>query len=345
MKFEIGKIKPMNTHIQNKKSIKKFLLTLLLFIFIFQISNLKSNEVFAQQITLSISPPLTEAVIKPGKSILVAYTVSNIGDPVVLSSGVRPFVPQGQFGDLIVEEEFSGPIRFNLENSNIKLSDSFFLPTRQGQQLLLKIRVPEGTPEGDYYYTFFVKNEPGNFLEGATSSQATAVVGSNILITVTESGLVDVQGGIGQFGVIPKYQLTFLGKKFSFFESTDTIPIVLVLNNKGKNLIKPYGTIDLKGNFGERAEFDLIPQNILSQSSRMVIATPSAQLSDVQSSVNLSGFFVGKYTLNTSLNFGIGTENLTSTMSFYAIPFKVIIATFVALAIGILLVKKIGKEE
>jgi len=303
------------------------------------------RNVRAQQLSLTISPPLTEMVIKPGKSVVIAYTITNLGEPVTLVPGVRPFAPQGTQGNLIIEKELSGPIRFNLENSNIQLDAPFSLPSRQGQQLLLKIRVPEGTPEGDYYYTFLAESKPGNLPEGTSASRAASIIGANILITVTESGAVIVKGSIGQFAVIPQRTINILGKKLPFFESTDTIPIVLIINNTGNNLIKPYGTINLSGNFGERAEYSLLPQNILSQSSRLITATPSANISNGSSSLTIKGFFVGKYTLTASLDFGTGTEKQTTAVVFYALPFKLIIATLFALIIGISLVKNLGKSE
>ena len=110
-------------------------------------------------------------------------------------------------------------------------------------------------------------------------------------------------------------------------------------------MIKCYGTINLGGNFGERAEYNLLPQNVLSQSSRLIIATPSANISDGSSSLTIKGFFVGKYTLTASLDFGTGTEKQTTSVVFYALPFKLIIATLFALIIGISLVKNLGKSE
>ncbi len=55
---------------------------------------------FAQSLSLSISPPLLEVVIKPGKSILVAYNIQNSGDPVVLTPKVVSFEPADERGNI-----------------------------------------------------------------------------------------------------------------------------------------------------------------------------------------------------------------------------------------------------
>lgn len=301
----------------------------------------------AQTLRIGINPPLVEAAVKPGKSIVIAYTITNLGDPMILSADVRPFTPQGIYGDLVLKEELEGPARFNLENSNIRLGQEFFLQSREGQQLILKIRIPEGTPEGDYYYTFFVQNDLGKPVEGEPSTQAQARVGSNILLTVTESGAVDIGGSIGEFSVIPRWIVPILGKRIHLFESTDVIPVRLIMQNTGRNLVKPQGTIVLRGNFGEEAEFNIIPQNILAQSSRMIQASPSATLTkhiQTPASLRLSGFFVGKYSLTAAVDFGISEEKQTETIIFYALPFKLLAAFAVALILGIIVVKRIRQE-
>lgn len=310
---------------------------------------LLSRPVFAQNLTLSISPPLIESAIKPGKSILIAYTISNLGDPTVLSAHVRPFRPHGVFGDIIVEDKFEGPIRFNLENSDLALEDNFFLESNEGQQLLLKIRVPEGTPEGDYYYTFYVQNDLGRGLEGANAAQGLAQVGANILVTVTENGQIDVNGSIGILETKPRYAFKLFGRTINIFESTDDIPVNLILQNTGRNVIKPQGEIVLEGGFGETVRHSLLPANILSQSSRLAEASQSAQLRPLQneapSTATFQGFFVGGYTITADVNFGPGSDSLTDSISFIALPFKLIIATLIAIIVSITAIKRINKES
>lgn len=325
-------------------TIKREFSGIVLFIIFVLLASLSPAAVTAQQVTLSISPPLVETIIKPGKTILVAYTISNLGDPVVLSSDVRPFEPLGLYGDLVVKDDFTGPVRFSLDNSNIKLGDKFFLQSRNGQQLLLRIRIPEGTPEGDYYYTFYVQNDLGKPIEGSDAAQSQALVGSNILITVTDSGQMDVGGSIGKLDVVPRYSFSLFGSEFNVFESSDVIPIQLILQNTGRNLIKPDGVITLSGTFGENAAYKIVPQNILSQSSRMVTATPSAMLeagsNAEKASLYLKGFFFGKYRLTADVAFGFGGERTQRSVEFYAFPFKLILASGATLLLTVLIVRR-----
>lgn len=303
------------------------------------------NSVFAQQTSLGLWPPLLEVFIKPDKSILVAYRLENYGDPVVIIPKISTFIPIGNSGNIKINETNDGPIKFNLENSDIQLDQPFFLKNNENQQALLKIRVPEGAPEGDYYYTFMFETKPQNSFSGENISYNRATIGSNILITVTKEGNVEINGKIIQFEVLPKYKLNFFGEKINFFESSDKIPVILTIRNGGKNLIKPNGKITLTGKFNEKSSYSIIPQNILSESNKIVKASPSAEFdksNDV--SLVLSDFFVGKYDLSTSLNFGENTPIMYANTSFIALPIKLIFALIISIVILFFIIKRVYKN-
>lgn len=318
---------------------KKIFITIFIFLFIVPLS------ISAQQLSLSINPPHLETIIKPGKSILVAYTIQNLGDPVIIRANVLPFIPR-ENGGIVIQEEFSGPVRFSLDNSNIQLDQPFFLDSKKSQQLLLRIRLPEGVPEEDYYYTFFVESEPPPSVEGkGPASRARARVGSNILITVTQNGLLDTKGKVTVFDVLPRFKIGDL----RIFDTGDKIPVVLIVRNEGKNFVQSAGKIIMKGNFGEKASYKLIPLNILAENQRVMVATPSAEL-DCEGkrasyclrpiSLLLSGFFIGKYNLSAEVNFGEGTPIFSASTVFVAFPFKFLFGLLIVLIVAIILVKK-----
>lgn len=339
---------------KNNSKLKIFLFSLI-FNLLFLIFNL--NPVQAQQISLSINPPLLELFIKPGKSVLIAYKIKNQGDPVILSSRVSPFEPADNLGNIKIKNQFKGPVRFSLDNSTIRLGKPFFLKTNQSEQLLLRIRIPPGAPEGDYYYTLLVESKPTAFEEGISSSRAKATIGSNILITVSKTGRVDLQGKIALFSLLPRLKLPFLKTLFpsiNVFDSSDKIPVVLIIENKGKNLVKPQGEIVLKGNFGERAKYKIIPKNILAHSQRLIPASPSAKINCQQktnklcklpTSLILSGFFIGKYSLSATINFGQGSPQLFASASFIALPLKFLLGLIISLSLALIIIQKIKKNR
>lgn len=310
--------------------------------------------IYAQQISLGLHPPLIESLIKPGKSILIAYKLENTGDPAIMKASVFPFRPKGDRGEIEIASQFEGPIRFSLDNSDLSLDKPFFMRPKDNKQLLLKIRVPEGAPEGDYYYTLLVTTEPSPLSPGNTGTGAQAGIGANILISVSKTGYSDVDAKISLFSVLPNLEIPFIQKKVPLFDSSDLIPVRLLVHNKGSHLLKGQGEIKLRGNFGEQSRYPLLPTNILAESQRILSASNSAKLNcddsastfcENNNTLVLSGFYIGKYSLATNLNFGDNTPNLYAATYFYAFPFKFTAGLLVIVAVGILIARKVKSNQ
>ncbi len=307
-----------------------------IFVYLYICLFVYSGVVSAQQLSLSITPPLLQLVIKPGKSIMVAYNIENFGDPVILTSKLVNFEPKDDLGNIKLKDDLNGPIRFSLDNADLQLGRPFFLKTGASQQLLLRIRVPDGSPEGDYYYTLLAESTPPNGLEGVGSARAKASIGSNILITVTNSGIIEVKPKVVLFKTLG-----------NVYDSFDKIPMVFVIGNQGKNMIQPEGQITLKGDLGEELNYDIVPKNILAQSERMIEATPSADtaFSGKPVSLVLSGFFIGLYHLSTSVTFGENSPTVFASTSFFVFPFKLLAGIVIVIVVTIVMVKKFSKND
>ncbi|MFA6016932.1 MAG: hypothetical protein WC744_02495 [Patescibacteria group bacterium] len=320
---------------KNYKSILKIIKFLVVFFIInFSFLTLNLSKANAQQVSLSLSPPVVELFIKPGKEVIVAYKLENLGDPTFLSLKVLPFEAKDGLGNIKIKSEFEGPVRFSLDNSDLKLDQPFFLKTNDSQQILLRIRIPENIFDSDYYYSLLAESTPPTAAEGTSSVRVKATIGSNILITVSNSGDVDVKPKIALFTTKGKY----------IFDSMDKVPVILTIVNKGRNMIKPEGQIKLKGNFGETAQYDIIPKNILAESERLLEATPSALLTH-STSLILSGFFIGKYNLSTQIKFGENSPTVFGSTTFYAFPFKITVGILIAVVIVVIIVKKYRKNK
>lgn len=337
----------------SKLKIIKFFFVLLILNFLFLTFHLKETN--AQQISLSISPPLLELFIKPGKSIMVAYRLDNLGDPAFINLKVLPFEAKDNLGNIRIKQEFEGPVRFSLENSDLQLEQTFFLKTNGSQQILLQIRIPENVPDGDYYYSLLAETTPPTTSEGIGSARAKVTIGSNILVTISNAGNIDIKPQVVFFDVLSKLKFTLFGRVIRIFDSTDKIPLVFIIGNKGKNMIRPEGQIVLKGNFGEVAKYDIISRNILAESQRLQEATPSAQVncdnnrSDktclIPVSLLLSGFFIGKYNLSTQVGFGENSPMIFSATSFLAFPFKTTAGILISVLIIIIIIKRSRDKE
>lgn len=328
----------INRQINLKFKISNFKLFFIIFAYLFICLFVYSGDVCAQQVSLSISPPLLELFIKPGKAVMVAYRLENQGDPTFLNLKILPFEAKDNLGNIRIKPEFEGPVRFSLDNSDLKLEQPFFLKTNGSQQILLRIRVPENITDGDYYYSLLAETTPPTAGEGIGSARAKATIGSNILVTISNSGNIDIKPQVILFSTKGGF-----GQGIKIFDSTDKIPVTLVLGNKGKNMIKPEGQITLKGSLGETARYEIIPKNILAESERMIEATPSAQIGE--DSLILSGFFFGKYNLSTQISFGENSPTIFGSTIFYAFPFKISIGIVLAMAIAFFIVKRRKNDD
>ena len=326
----------------SKKKILTFISSV---IFLTSLLFINPCSTFGQEINLTLSPPLIELTIKPGKSILIAYKLENHGNPSVFSTKILPFQPSGDTGQIKLAKEFSGPIRFNLDNSEIKLANPFFLKSNQNQQLLLRIRTPVGAPEGAYYYSFLAETVPEPAGEGKISSRAKATIGANILITVTKSGHLNFKTRVALFQLLSRLKFHLFGQTINLFDSNDPIPLVFDVANLGANLVKPKGEITLKGLFGTKAHYQILPKNILAYSQRRLSATPSGKLDcslcKTPPTLVLNGFFLGRYYLSTSVNFGNGSPQLSAATSFIAFPFKLTLVLLIIIPTSFIVIKRL----
>lgn len=310
-------------------NMKRILITVLLLIssqYVFAVPS------FAQQITLSLDPPIVQTHIKPGKSILVAYTVENTGDPTPLQFLIRPFTPQGQEGALSVGDTLEGPILFSLENTDVAFEKPFFFKSNEKRQAVVKIQIPEGVPEGDYYYILLAETVPSFSVGGQTTSIASAAVGSPLLINVTQTGITEAKGTIAQFSIKPTYTFT-LGKRiFRIVDTGTPLPLTFSIRNAGNTLIDPQGTIQVRSG-KKTTSYDILPQHILSNSQRIVKINPPQTDVPSNQTAYLSGLQLGKNIITASVSFGENTPTLFAQTDCIGIPIRLFTLLFVVLVL------------
>jgi len=264
----------------------------------------------AQTFSLAIWPPILEVMIKPGKSITQVYELSSQGEASEkINTEIATFKPADELGNVILTpKSASSPIEFNFENADIFLGQPFSLAPGKKQQIVLKIKVPQETGEGDYYFTllFSTKPEPR---EGAFGSQEAGVIGGHILLTVSESGEPEKAGKIVEFQT----------KKL--IDSLEKPEFTLRVKNTGQAFWKPFGAIKVKGLVGQSFEIPLRPDNVLAGSVRQILtATGSAA----------PKFLIGPYRAKVEFSLDDEGEKLSKTISFLAIPIKAVLAILIA---------------
>ncbi len=294
----------------------------------FTLCTLRLDVANAQTLSLSLWPPLLEAMIRPGRAVTAVYKLTNNSDhELSITPQIFPFEPTGE----------EGQIRLRPAPPTSRLSSSFFsfdsgekfgqpfpLPIGQTREMVLKIAIPPDNQEKDYYYTllFASAEESLNPSGKEAHSQAGSVtqIGTNILITVSQLGKPVLLGKIVSFSA-PTIIDSFSGVEFN-----------LVLENWGNTLWKPFGRIKATGLLKQSQEIKLKEQNVLAGSSRRL------QIDPWRPRLPLGPF---KANLDFSLN--EDGPKLFTQISFWYLPYKAV-GLFCLFSLVIFVTKRIKKR-
>jgi len=269
------------------------------------ISSLWLAKPVLAQITLSIWPPILEIMIQPGKKFTQAYEISNQSNTdLYLQAKVVPFKPNHLRGDISLDLDKPNNRYFSLVNNSISLNQTFKLPANSRQQLVLKIAIPRQETEGDQYFTFLIEQPSEGKFAGNTGGSASIKLGSNILLTISQSGLPEKQGSIARFLAHPK--IADLLQKINF---------EILIQNTGDSFFKTIGKIEINHRIFKKntSQLELRPDNILINSGREITC---------QNQCSFSSLLPGPYQAKVSFSpDGIG-EKQEVTTNFWILPVK-----------------------
>ncbi len=293
------------------------------------------SKVYAQSYSLSISPSLLEVIIKPGKTVTQQFKIQNLGDETIVTPEIIPLKLDHKTGDISISynEKLAQNIDswFSLDNPDNDMEKPFFLKNNEQKELLLKISIPEDEQPGDHYLLLSLKSKSPPIGLGSEST-VESVIGANILISVTTLGTLNKTGEISSlnFPII--------------MDSFDSLEGQIKIKNSGSAFFKPIGKVTLKGPFLS-AEYPLLPQNILSGTTRVVKTIQDLDQktqTSADKTLSLKGFFLGPYTFKAEFKPDGTSLNLEKSVRIIAFPWKasLVIGLFV---LAIYLYKKKNK--
>jgi hypothetical protein len=355
MKIKNSKLKIQNDNLKFK--ILRFAFCILHLIIAF--CTLLLNDAKAQTLSLSIWPPLLEVTIQPGKSITQVYKLRNTGETdLALTSKIVPFKPEGETGDLALatpgvdlDRHTGNEPQFSFLNADLVLGQKFILPAGREQEVVLKIKVPKETPETDYYFTLLFETLPGVFLPSGSGGQIEAKIGSNILLTVSQTGQPKKQAVIEEFR-LKNFQFSIFN--FQFIDSFTQPQFAVRLKNTGNAFFKPFGSITTAGWFNQRWVLDLLPENVLVNSVRQIRCqkltslstgeqvTPSEKQSVLPSPCQLeTKFLLGKYSAKIEFGLDGASGEYQKEIVFWAVPLKLASGILVSLVLLFVIATKL----
>jgi hypothetical protein len=157
-------------------------------------------------------------------------------------------------------------------------------------------------------------------LGGQSTGIASASLGSPLLISVTDSGITQVNAQIAEFSFQPDTLVQFGNKKYHIVDSSDTVSVVGSVRNMGIHMLQPGGTITHQ--FGSsKKEYSILPQNILSNSQR-ILKVSVEQQNDPGTTLSLSSLSVGQHTIRAGITFGEDASVHYKELSFIALPIR-----------------------
>lgn len=301
------------------------------------------REASARSFSLSVWPPLTEIMVKPGKSLTQTYQLTNGQDPTTLVAKIVRFQPSDEKGHLRLGSDFSSqpPLHFALENANLALGEPFTLLPEESKQILLRLTTFPETPEGDYYLTLLFISNPEN-LPNLQGPQQSGALGANLLITVTKDGKLPKTGKIQEFKLLnclprwPEGLLRGLIPNTCFLDSLDKPDFLLRIQNSSRTFWKPFGMIKINGSLEQNWEGKLQPDNILAGSTREIqLATDSAT----------PRFLAGRFRAKVEFNPDQTGPLVTDAITFIVLPIKITIGIVMALIFLAVIKKKLRRRQ
>lgn len=267
---------------------------------------------------LEIGPPVINLSANPGETVKATISLRDISSTsLFVTSAFNDFVASGEDGTPKILLEEGETSAFSMKEWVAPIS-TLTLKPREIKNVTLVINVPANVSPGGYYGVVRFTGTPPD-LEGAGVSLA-ASLGSLILLKV--NGDAKEEMGIEEFFV------SHNGKKGTLFEAA---PLVFTerLKNTGNIQQQPTGLVTIKDMFGSvvaTLPINQPPRDVLPDSIRK-FEQPLDQ------TVIGNKILFGLYTADLTVTYGADKQTITSSITFWVIPYTLI---------GIILVALIG---
>ncbi len=291
---------------------------------------LYSEQAHAAELSLGITPPTI--VIQTSAPALIERTIeieNKTNDTLTLTPSLLPFTQSGTK---------NGKVTYNIDNSaSLRTHQALFEKTtlvdnqqnitsvtllpKQKKPLTLRIELPEGQPNNDYYFSIlFVSKSTKDYptAEGLETTRAythtEGTIGMHVLLSVY-TGQKQPEGFIDTY----KTPLVVQG---------GPVPFSLQFTNTGNYLLTPQGTIVIKNMFGQTVGKLRLPKtNVLAHTTRVISITWPEHI------------LFGAYTADLFLTIPDSSIAFERKVSFVAFPFTALIG-IIALIIAFALLRK-----
>jgi hypothetical protein len=279
---------------------------------------------------LQISPVIVELDTSKGGSYNVNIQLTNVTtEDHIYYSAVNDFTAKDETGTPSVQFENLLPDTASIRNWVVAPSQ---VQVKSGQAVTIQaqVNVPLNAEAGGHYGTL-------RFSGVAPKPQ---VAGVGLAASTGMLFLIRVDGNIAEKASVASFYATPTAgdKESSLFEKAP-ITIVARIKNDGNVHLKPTGQIQVHDMFGGLVTTLKVNEsmaNVLPDSIRRFDSTLS------------SSWLFGRYTADLALGYGIHGQALTQTISFWVIPYKIILviaATIITLIFILVRIVKVYNKR
>lgn len=283
--------------------------------------------VHASQFSFSQSPQSHEVMAKPGSTVILPYTLTNVGDPSVMELQIYALSvkdSEGSYDSIPYYSDNPEKIQFYLNNSLHSLQEPFFMNTSEAITYEIAVQIPENMKEGDYYFAVVGQTEQNKGFVDTSTIFLQGGVGSILYLSVSSDGSISQSGSIAQFGVKSRHSVILGNTEYRVFDSFADIPIVLSVANTGVNYYQAKGTISVRSTlFESNAQLiELAPTFLLSDSSKIMVSPLSLNRSNT---ATIRAPLIGTFTAQAVVTMGTSAGTQISNVSYVVFPFTYIL--------------------
>lgn len=281
---------------------------------------------------LEIAPPIENISGNPGQTVHLTIKLRDISKSDLIVSGeVNDFVAAGEDGTpkiLLKNDDNDNPYSLRKWVSAVP---TFRMSAGHIQNLPVTITIPANAAPGGHYGVIRFTGTPPDVKGNGVSLSAS--LGTLVLLKV--NGPVKEELSIKEFSASKD------GKTSSLFES-GPLDFIEKVQNSGNIHESPTGHIVIKNMFGKTIaglNINVPPHNILPASTRKFTEP-------LDKTVIGNKKLFGRYTADMTLTYGSGgsQKTLKSSMSFWVIPWRLILIIIVVLIGGFFLLRSLMRR-
>ena len=297
---------------------KLFATTLVALSTMFVFAATPAHAVDAPGQALEIAPPVLNLKANPGDTVSATINLRDISSsPLVVTGTVDDFTANGEDGVPKILLDQAEPTPYSIKTW-IQPLNKLSLKPRQIESLPVTIKIPKDASPGGYYGVIrFTATAPDMESSGVSLS---ASLGALIFLRV--NGQAKEELAFNTF-YVSKTPTDIPGWLFEEQPVTFNQKIV----NKGNVFEQPTGQIAVTDMFG-----NLVANVNVNLERRSILPGTTRKLDQPLDKSNIGDrMLFGLYRAKMTLNYGESNQQITSELSFWVIPWRLILAVVVAI--------------